>query len=70
MKYNNNFEQLAYLEGYKRGFSIGFQEGQECETVLIAKNLLKHNAPLPLIKLVTGLSEDFLINNEEMQRDL
>lgn len=65
MKYNNNFEQLAYLEGYKRGFNIGFQEGRECEALLIAKILSKNNAPFSLIKLVTGLSKDQLLESSE-----
>jgi hypothetical protein len=65
MKYNNNFEQLAYLEGYKRGFNIGFQEGKECEALLIAKNLSKYNAPFSLIQLVTGLSKEEILKNRE-----
>jgi len=46
MHTNNRFEQLAYLEGYKRGFDIGFQEGQRNKTLFLIKNFLKNKIHL------------------------
>lgn len=54
MHNNNRFEQLAYLEGYKRGFDIGFQEGQRNKILFIVKNFLKNKLHLPCIKSVLG----------------
>ena len=54
MHNNNRFEQLAYLEGYKRGFDIGFQEGQRNKILFIVKNFLKNKLHLPYFKSVLG----------------
>lgn len=52
MNNNNSFEQLAYLEGYKRGFHIGFQEGQRNKTLYLVKNFLKNKLHLTCFKSV------------------
>lgn len=54
MNNNNRFEQLAYLEGYKRGFEIGFQEGQRNKTLFIVKNFLKNKFHFSCFKSVLG----------------
>ncbi len=54
MHNNNRFEQLAYLEGYKRGFDIGFQEGQRNKTLFLVKNFLKNKIHLSCFKSVLG----------------
>lgn len=60
MNNNNRFEQLAYLEGYKRGFDIGFEEGQRNKTLFMVKNFLNNKLHLSFIKSVLGfLSKNF-----------
>lgn len=54
MHNNNRFEQLAYLEGYKRGFDIGFQEGQRNKILFILKNFLRNKLQLSCFKSVLG----------------
>ncbi|WP_339051021.1 hypothetical protein [Rickettsiella endosymbiont of Xylota segnis] len=60
MNNNNRFEQLAYLEGYKRGFHIGFEEGQRNKTLYLVKNFLKNKLHLSCLKFVLGfLNKNF-----------
>lgn len=64
MHTNNRFEQLAYLEGYKRGFDIGFQEGQRNKTLFLVKNFLKNKIHLSCFKFVLG----FLSKSKNFRR--
>lgn len=62
MSYVTSFEHIAL----KKGLQQVRQEG----ILLIARNLLKHNAPLSLIKSVTRLSEQKLNLEKEVEEQL
>ena len=79
IQYNNEIEQLKGEKGMSYVLSAvreeveknhqswlqqGRQEGERRKALLIAKNLLKKNVPMSVIKSATGLSEQELVLEE------
>jgi predicted transposase/invertase (TIGR01784 family) len=55
------FAQQLKQQGLEQGLQQGLQQGEHRKALLIARNLLKRNVPLSVVKSVTGLSEQELI---------